>query len=252
MKMVSDCSDPFMPFLANRPLASLSLVNAAFLLASEAPLLEVEAFLLETEDFLLVLEALLLESETFLLETEDLLLEEEASLLEVDAFLLELEVPLLESEVFFLEAENKATSFIFGAEDFFITLRGTRFPLMRMDGIRGFDFNAETLLAEIFFEGLFFFESFLRFGADILFRIFRFLETFFPPLLIREEEDFLAFLFLLEMEALLTSSSMSLLISRCILLDFDFTILIVFNLRGVGRLLDLWEIIEYIHTDTEP
>ena len=228
----------------------------AFLLEAEALLLELETFLLETkdflletedEDFLLEAEDFLLETEDFLLETEDFLLEEEASLLEVEAFLLELEVPLLESEALFLEAENKATFFIFGAEDIFIALRGTRFPLMRMDGISCFDFNAETLLAEIFFEGLFFFASIFGFAADILFRVFRLLETFFP-LLIREEEDFLDFLFLLDMEALLTSSSRSLLISRCILLDFDLTMFIVFSLRCVGRLLELWEIIEFILT----
>ena len=247
----------------NRPLASLSLANDAFLLAAEAFLLEAEAFFLEAEDFLLEAEAFLLEAEDFLLdaeaflletedfllemepflletedflletedflletedflldaeafllvlETEDFLLEEEASCLEVEAFLLELEGPLLESEALFLVAENKATSFIFGA-----ALRETFFPLMRMDGISGFDLNAETLLAE----GLFFFASIFGFAEDILFGDFSLKETFLF-LLIGEEED-LDFLFLLVLEALLTSSSRSFLISRCILLVLDLT-----------------------------
>ena len=142
----------------------------------------------------------------------------------MEALLLELEVPLLESE---------ATSFILGAEDLFIALRGTFFPLMRMDGISGFDFNAETLLAEILFEGLFFFASILGFADDILFGVFS-LKVTFLFLLIGEEEDFLGFLFLLEMEALLTSSSRSLLISRCILLDFVLTILMFSSCVSLG------------------
>ena len=96
---------------------------------------------------------------------------------------------------------------------------------MMVDGISGFfDLNAEALLAVILFEDLFFLASILAFPFvdGILFRDFRLLETFFI-LLIGEEEVFLDFLFLLEMEALLTSSSRSLLISRCILLDFDLT-----------------------------
>ena len=208
-----------MPFLANRPLASLSLANAAFLLASEAFLLEAEAFLLASEAFLLEAEAFLLASEAFLLEAEAFLLESETFLLEVEAFLLEAEDFLLEPEDFllepealFLEAENKATFFVFGAEDILI---GTFFPFTRMNGFSGLDLNAETLPAEFLFEGLFFF-------ASSLFGVFSLKETFLF-LLIGEEEDFLDFLFLLETEALLTSSSRSFLISRCILLDFDLT-----------------------------
>ena len=116
---------------------------------------------------------------------------------------------------------------------------------MRLDGISGLDLNAETLLAEILFEGLFFFASILAFADDIPFRVFRLLETFFT-FLIGEDEVFLDFLFLLEVEALLTSSSRSFLISRCILLVFDLTIFYVFNLRCVGRLVKLGEIIEFI------
>ena len=205
------------------------LASEAFLLASEAFLLESEDFLLEsetllldTEAFLLELEAFLLELEAFLLESETFLLEEEASLLDVEAFLFEIEVLLLETEAFFLEAEN-ATPFNLGPEAIFITLTGTRFPLMRIDAVIGFDFNAVTL-SVILFEGLFFFASIFGFEDNILFGVFRFF------LLIVEVEDFL---FLLEIEALLMSSSTSLLISKCILLDLDFTMFYVFNLLCV-------------------
>ena len=112
-----------------------------------------EAFLLASVAFLCKLKVFLLEAETFLL-------------LEVDATP-ELGVPLLEPETFFLE-------------DIFITLTGARFPLTRMDGVRGFDFNAVTL-SVILFVGLFFF-------ASILFGVFRVF------LLIAEEEDFFDFL----------------------------------------------------------
>ena len=105
---------------------------------------------------------------------------------------------LLESEALLLEAENKAISFIFGAEDIFIALRG----------ISGIDLDADTLLEEILFEILFFFASIFGFARNILFGVFNFKETFLF-LFIGEEEDFLDFLFLLEMEALLTSSSSS-------------------------------------------
>ena len=109
-----------------------------------------------------------------------------------------------------------------------------------MDGISGLDFDAETflavlLLADIFFVSLFGF-------ADILFGAFSLLENF-RSRLIGEEEDFLDFLFLLEVEALLMSSSRSLLTSRCILLDLVLTmfeLFDVFNLRWAGRLVKMW------------
>ena len=220
--------------LEARLLASeaLLLVSEAFLLESEALLLETEAllldsepFLLESETFLLEAEAFLLDSDTFLLDAEAFLLEEEASLLEVDSFLLELEEgPLLDLEAFFLEAENIATSLNFGPEDIFKALVGTRFPLMRMDGISCFDFNEEPFLVVILFDGVFFLASFFGFAAAIILEDFMLLETFLF-LLIGEEEDFLGFLFLFEIEALLKSSSRSLLTFRCILLDLDLTIL---------------------------
>ena len=213
-------------------LEAFLLASEALLLASDALLLEAEAFLLESEDFLLEsetllldTEAFLLELEAFLLESETFLLEEEASLLDVEAFLFEIEVLLLETEAFFLEAEN-ATPFNLGPEAIFITLTGTRFPLMRIDAVIGFDFNAVTL-SVILFEGLFFFASIFGFEDNILFGVFRFF------LLIVEVEDFFDFLFLLEIEALLMSSSTSLLISKCILLDLDFTMFYVFNLLCV-------------------
>ena len=196
---------------------ALLLASEAFLLEAEAFLLVSEAFLLESETLLLEAEAFLLESEAFLLESETFLLEEEASLLEVEAFLFETEVPLLETEAFFLEAEN-ATPFVSGPDDIFITLTGTRFPLTRRDAIIGFDLNAVTL-SVILFEGLIFFASIFGFADNILFGVFGFF------LLIVEEEDFFGFLFLLDIEALLMSSSMSLLISRCILLDLDLNML---------------------------
>ena len=204
---------------------ALLLASEAFLLEAEAFLLVSEAFLLESETLLLEAEAFLLESEVFLLESETFLLEEEASLLEVEAFLFKTEVPLLETEAFFLEAEN-ATPFVSGPDDIFITLTGTRFPLTRRDAIIGFDFNAVTL-SVILFEGLIFFASFFGFEDNILFGVFGFF------LLIVEEEDFFGFLFFLDIEALLMSSSMSLLISRCILLDLDLTMFYVFNLLGI-------------------
>ena len=71
-------------------------------------------------------------------------------------------------------------------------------------------------------------------------------ETF---LLIGEEVDFLDFLFLFVVEALLMSSSRSLLISRCILLDLDLTIFAVFNLRSIDRLVKFWDFIS-IYTDS--
>ena len=81
-----------------------------------------------TEDILLEAEAFLLASEAFLLTSEALLLEKEAFLLESETFLPE--ASLLEA--LFLDAED-----VFGAEDIFIAaLRGTCFPLIRMDGIR--------------------------------------------------------------------------------------------------------------------
>merc|ERR1719341_1714724 len=169
-------------------------------------------------------DAFFLDSDTFLLEAEAFLLEEEASLLEVDAFLLELEVPLLDLEAFFLEAENIATSLKFGPEDIFKALVGTRFPLMRMDGISCFDFNEEPFLVVILFDDVFFLASFFGFAAAIILEDFMLLDTFLF-LLIGEEEDFLGFLFLFEIEALLKSSSRSLLTFRCILLDLDLTIL---------------------------
>ena len=226
--------------LEARLLASeaLLLVSEAFLLESKALLLESETFLLESETFLLEAEAFLLDSDTFLLEAEAFLLEEEASLLEVDAFLLELEVPLPDLEAFFLEAENIATSLNFGPEDIFKALVGTRFPLMRMDGISCFDFNEEPLLVVILFDGVFFLASFFGFAVAILL-VLDDLETFLV-LLICEEEDFLDFLFLLETEALLKSSSSSLLTSRCIFLVLDFTMFYFFYILTSQKALIDW------------
>ena len=204
---------------------ALLLEAEALLLASEALLLEVDAFLLEAEAFLLVSEALLLEPEAFLLETDSFLLEIEAFFLESETLLLEAEAFLLEVEASLLE--NKAVSFIFGSEDIFIALTGTRFPFMRMDGISGFDFKEYPFFAIFLFERLFFFAIILGFAA-ILFGVFMLKETF---LLLGEEVDFLDFLFLLEVEALLMSSSRSLLISRCILFVLDLTIFLGFQLE---------------------
>ena len=209
------------------------LASEAFLLEAEALLLESEAFLLETEAFLLETEAFLLETETFLLETEDLLLESEAFLLETEAFLLELEVFLLETEAFLLETEaflleseaplleveNIETIFDLGPEDIFKSFTGTRFPFMRTEGISGLDFNADPFLAVFIFEGLLFFVIIFGFAAILFLGIFMLKETF------GEVVDFLGFLFLLEVEALLTSSSRSFFNSRCILLDLDLTML---------------------------
>ena len=47
---------------------------------------------------------------------------------------------------------------------------------MRMDG---FDLNAETLIAIILFEGLFFFASIFGFADNILFEVFGLFESFF-------------------------------------------------------------------------
>ena len=180
---------------------ALLLASEAFLLESEALLFESEVLLLDWEPLLLASEAFLLESETFLLEAEAFLLEETASFLEVDAFLLELEAPLLDLETFFLPE-------IFGPEDIFKALVGTRFPLMRMGGIRRFELNEEPFLAVILFNFL-----------EIILDDFRFLESFLLRLIGVDE----AFLFLFDIVALLKSSSRSLLTSRCILLDLDLT-----------------------------
>ena len=195
------------------------LAAEAFLLAAEDFLLESEAFLLETEAFLLETEALLLESEAFLLETEAFLLETEAFLLETEAFLLESEALLLELEASLLEVENIETTFDLGPEDIFKFFTGTRFPFMRTDGISGLDFNAEPFLAVFIFEGLLFFVILFGFAAILFLGIFMLRETF------GEVVDFLSFLFLLEVEVLLTSSSRSFFNSRCILLDLDLTML---------------------------
>jgi len=85
-----------------------------------------------------------------------------------------------------------------------------------MDGISCFGFNAEPLLEVILFDCLFLLASFFGFADTVLF------------FLIGEEGDFLDFLFLFEIEALLKSSSRSLLTSRCILLDVDFTMFYFF------------------------
>ena len=189
-----------------------------FLLDSESFLLTSEAFLRESETFLLEAEAFLLDSDTFLRE-------EEAPLLDVDAFLLELEAPLLALETFFLAVEDIATFLNFGPEDIFKALAGTRFPLMRMDGISCFDLNEEPLLAVILSDCFFAFliATFFGFAEAIILDDLRLLETFLL-LLIGEDEDFLDSLLLFDIDALLKSSSSSLLTSRCILLDLDLTI----------------------------
>ena len=146
-------------------LEALLLVSEALLLESEPFLLTSEAFLLASEAFLLTSEALLLASEVLLLETEPFFLSSEAFFLSSEAFLLDSEAFLLEGDVFLLELEVSlidpeafilAKSLKFGPEDIFIVSVGTRFPLMRMDGISCFDFNAELLLVVILFDGVFF------------------------------------------------------------------------------------------------
>ena len=71
---------------------------------------------------------------------------------------------------------------------FFTAFSGTRFPLSRMDGINinGFDLNVETLLADFLLEDSLLSCQNLRIfrkHKNILFRVFRLLETIFSLLI---------------------------------------------------------------------